>query len=173
MYRIANWRGCVSALPSARRSSPQYTSTVEPAGPRTTAHGVASVIIAASKLTTESGPSMDLSAVGYAPRGSSLSSAATPRRERVFNVIGIELSGAISSGSGAVKGSTGIRVRLYEKVPADNSTAGCQPESSNAASFHPVGTAAPSRISIGGTGSAAVRTTSCRYGAARPFHDPS
>src|SRR5258708_4910677 len=106
------------------------------------AHGVASVIIPASKLTMVSGPSMDLSAVGYALRGSSLLRAATPRRESSFNVIGIEVSGAISSGSGAVKGSTGIRVRLYEKVPADNSTAGCHSESSNAASFHPAGIAA-------------------------------
>ncbi|MGA7869593.1 MAG: hypothetical protein WCA22_01715 [Candidatus Binatus sp.] len=95
---------------------------------------------------------------------------ATPRRETSFSVIGIEVSGAISSGSGAVKGSSGIRVRLGEKVPADNSTAGCQSESSNASSVHPTGIAAPSSISIGGTGSAAVRTTSWRYGAARPFH---
>ena len=33
------------------------------------------------------------------------------------------------------------------------------------------GIAAPSRISVGGTGSAAPRTTSCRYGAACPFHE--
>src|SRR5208283_2674821 len=168
--RIANWRGFVSALPSARRSSPQYTSTVEPDGPRATAQGVASVIIPASKLTMVSGPSADCSAVGYALRGSSRLRIATPRRESSFSAIGIEVSGAISSDSGAVKGSTGTRVRLGEKVPADNSTAGCQSESSNAASLQPAGIAAPSRISIGGTGSAAVCTTSCRYGAARPFH---
>ena len=92
------------------------------------------------------------------------------RRESSCIAIGIEVSGAISSCSGAVKGSTGIRVRLGEKVPADNSTAGSQSESSKSASFHPVGIAAPSRISIGGTGRAVPRTTSCLYGAGRPFH---
>jgi hypothetical protein len=129
---------------------------IEPAGPRTTAQGVASVIIPASKLTMLSGPSVECSAVGYALRGSSLLRVVTPRRESSFSAIGIEVSCAISSGSGAVKGSTGIRVRLGEKVPADNSTAGCQSESSNAASFHPAGIAPPSRISIGGTGRAAL-----------------
>src|SRR5579862_8978684 len=116
-----------------------------------------------------SGPSADCSADGYAPRGSSVMRAATPPRESSFKAIGIEVSGAISSGSGAVKGSTGIRVRLGEKVPADNSTAGSHSESSKAASAQPSGIAAPSRISIGGTGSVAPATTSCRYGAARPF----